>query len=210
MLGSINTPSPQSDVAEVPNFSVEETHYIPSDQPGYYSSTIYSITDYVNLIDTICAMDYDAVDVTNNIHTDTLLLAVVWDFQAWVAKLLSAIAFNVNGISFLRWLIIQEIISKTNEQFNDLELSKVFTYLATHVAPFVDPHRASYASDYYIMKYERQFGPYKHVPPYYICYTNIINSCNITEYLKYAFQAYNIHSVCDHAQRYRCLCLSHL
>ena len=202
MLGSINTFSPQTDVALVPNFSVEESYFIPSDQPGHYSSTIYSISDYANLIDAICAMDHDIVVSTNNIYTDTLLLAVVSDFQAWVAQLLSSIPFYVHGIAFLRWLIVQDIISNANARFNDLDISKVFIHMATHVAPFVDLHRASFVPSYYIITYKKRFGPYEYAPQHYCCYSKIIDSCNITEYCMYAFQADNISSVRDHSQRY--------
>ena len=62
------------------NFSLRNNCYVKSTKQGNYYSNMNSMNDYLHIFDAIYAMDYSHNDYTNHTFTDTLLIALAWDF----------------------------------------------------------------------------------------------------------------------------------
>ena len=86
------------------------------------------MNDYIHLIDAIYTMEYSHNDYINHNFTDTLLVAIAWDFQAWVSQILSSVHFSVQGVSYLRWLMFKDLTTKDNYRLERSKFRKVMTF----------------------------------------------------------------------------------
>jgi hypothetical protein len=159
-----------------PNFSVTDHRYISAGCAGHYYSTMSEYSDYVRMIEATVEMDYDTESVTNTILTDTLLLVMIWDIHVWVSQVLSSITFSIQGVAFLRKMILDDIHRVKSRTIENLELFKVFNYIVTHVSPY-ETKEFTYANSRYIREYQNRFPQGCRVT--YLCPESVIKSCNI-------------------------------
>ena len=183
------------------NFFMNNGQYIPPFQPGHYSSNMYALRDYVNLLDALCHMDFRANDYTNFIFTDTLMLAIVFDFQAWVSQILSSVHFSVIGVSYLRWLIVTDIIKETNANFQHLKISKVFIFIVMHATPFHDPNNHTYCNNFYTSAYEKRF-PHGCLMSEFRSPASLLESTEITRHMLYSLRSSTLSSITQQQQRF--------
>lgn len=165
-----------SDNYNFPNYSTEDYYYVQQCTPGHYYSMMSEYADYVRHIEAIIEMDYVNDCVTNALLTDTLILALIWDFQAWVSQLLSSVTFSIEGIAYLRKLLLKEVIDVRSQTIENLELYKVFNYIITHATPFASK-TGTYACGKYTRMYEQRFPRGCHCQ--FFSLDNVRKSCNI-------------------------------
>ena len=120
------------------NFSLQRSCYVKSTRQGYYYSNMSTLNDYIYVLDAIYEIDYSHNDYTNHIFTDNLLIALAWDFQVWVSQILSSIHFSVQGVSYLRWLLIRDLAMKQNNTLERSQFRKVMTFFIINNTPFHD------------------------------------------------------------------------
>ena len=175
MCGSICTFF-DMDRPNIPNFSIEDQYYIEPDDDGYYYSMTGHYSEFVRHVEAIMMMDYENSGVTNHLLTDTLILAIIWDFQAWVAQTLSSVQFSIPGVAFLRKLIMQDIESTKSNAIEQLQLFKVFNYIASNTSPYVS-NSHTYMNGRYMRLYQAQFPHGSHC--HFFSADNVKKSCNI-------------------------------
>ena len=94
---------------------------------------------------------------TNHIFTDTLLIAIAWDFQVWVSQILSSVHFSVQGVSYLRWVMFKDLTMEDNRRLEQSKFRKVMTFFILNTTPFHDPTSISYSTNSYVSQYEQRF-----------------------------------------------------
>ena len=98
------------------------------------------IPEYVDHIEPILEMDYISNDNIVQVKIDTLILALVWDFQALVAQEISSIPFTIEGVAFLRHTMIHTISKIPSTTFNSMHFKKLFDYIVLNTSPYIDEH----------------------------------------------------------------------
>ena len=189
-----------TDNHDFPDFSIDNLYYIPVETNGHYHSQQYDLNDYVRLMEAISQMDYKHNDNTNQVYTDTLLLALMWDFQVWVAQVLSSVHFSIAGVAYLRQLIVTDIVSNKSRVLQHLDITNVLLFFAMNVSPFYNPTTVIYCNARYLNKYEDHFRNGTRIQ--FLDPVNVRQSTVIEKVFLQVFQTVHINSIKNSSQRF--------
>ena len=129
--------------------------------------------------------------VTNHIFTDTILIALAWDFQVWVSQILSLVHSSVKGVSYLRWLLIRDLAMKDNYHLERSKFRKVMTFFILNTTPFHDSTSLSYSTNSHVLQYEHRF-PHGSLVVEYKDQDSLQRSCNIIPHYCYRLQSFKL------------------
>jgi hypothetical protein len=182
------------------NFSVSDSAYVKTDEYGHYFSQMKRLNDYVDHIEAILEMDYTSNDNTVQVHIDTVILALVWDFQAFVAQKISSIPFSVEGVAFLRHYLLKGISDISSTAFTTMQLKGLFEYIVLDTSPHVDEYAVYKRCPWLTQQISAQFpdGPVIN----FFDKENVTQSCNITSFYNYVLQSSTLNSIKKQTQRY--------
>ena len=160
-----------------------------------------TLNDYINLLEAIYSMDYSHNDYTNHIFTDNLLIALAWDFQVWVSQILSSIHFSVQGVSYMRYLLIRDLEMKRNNTLDRSQFRKVMAFFIINTTPFHDSASLSYSFNPYVSQYEQRF-PHGSLVVEYKDQNSLHNSCNVIHHCSYRLQSFKLNTIHQSNQRF--------
>ena len=159
------------------------------------------MNDYLHILDAIYAMDYSHNDYTNHIFTDTLLIALAWDFHVWVSQILSSVHFSVQGVSYLRWFLIKDLAMRDNYHLERSKFRKVMTFFILNTTPFHDSTSLSYSTNSYVSQYENRF-PHGSLVAEYKDQDSLQRSCDIIPHHCYRLQSFKLNTIHQLNQRF--------
>ena len=183
------------------NFSIDQYKAPTRQTIGYYYSMFTQVSDYAFVLAQIQAMNCNSHETTNEILIDTLELALIYDFMAFVSQTLGAFEFSTNRIAYTRHLLIKDCDLITTPSFIHSDYNGIFKYIILNTHPTYDlanPYKLHDQIKHDIFRY----FSHRDIVPCRKTYENLQKSCIVTSFYSYSLTSHSVNSIRNQPRRF--------
>ena len=199
--GAINITDETIFSFNAPNFSVEYYNAPIRQKPGYYFSMFTQVVDYAYVLSQIQAMNSKSDEQTNEVIIDTLELALVFDFMAFVSQSLGAFPFSTTRVAYTRHLLMQDCDSITNINYINSDYKGIFKQIILNTHPTYDnvnPFSLHSQIRFNIYNY----FAHRDIQPSRKTHDNLLKSCKVTTFYSYSLTSHSVKSLRNQPRRF--------